>query len=163
MAIDIASMSAPQKAAFAAAVGYVPEEGLAEGVISNAQIKAWNATPHEIVPAPGAGYAVMPQSGIIILRYTAPKFGGKSLPGLYWGTSAGARAGFVGPTWDLMDLESNGVTNWLGQSNGTNPYSTGIALSLIENLPLVFTDTAAATLGNSEILYRVPYLKVAVS
>lgn len=111
--IDIASMTTPQIAAFAAAVGFNPGENYVEINLSAAQIRSLFSSPVTLLAAPGAGKVIQ-----VIDAWVAYSFGTVA----FAGGGDGAFLGYAG--LDVSDFQIR-FTDMFAQSS--SQFASGLA------------------------------------
>jgi hypothetical protein len=145
--------SAPQGNASAATVGQAFASMFATQSfkITHAELLEVNTDPVTLLAAPGADNYWLPLWAVASLNDTT-SYAGESAPGLYYGTSGGAKAMSFATT-----IVTHGDTT-LGVLNG----AAAVATSGILNEPLVFTDSANWTTGNGDLFLTVGYLQLSL-
>lgn len=126
--------------------------------VTPAQVKALNATPKELVPAPGAGYANILEGAVLFFDYTTEKYdgiaSGEDLSIRYTGTSGTELAQCE--TTSFLDQTSD-------QTRYVYPYRAASAISSVtptEDAALVLhmlVGEIGATTGLSPLKVRTYY------
>lgn len=134
----------------AALLGPSDAGGVVRVALTSAQILAANATPVVIVPAPGAGQAIVVTSvtyNLVAATQYATGTGG----GLYYGTGSGTA------------IDVHGVTTFNSAASSTAiylPLVANTAVANVVNLAVVFSATAAFITGTGTGSINVDYIVV---
>jgi hypothetical protein len=125
------------------------EEGqtlVAEVTVTAAEMRALNATPHELVAAPGAGKALRP------VWFSVEMLGVVAFAGIAGGEDLHLRTtDNAGSSWGMIE-----TTGFLDQDDEQSSMVYVNARSLADNSNLVLGNSGAITLG-SDCLVKVGY------
>ena len=93
--------------------------------LTNANIKALQATPKELVPAPGAGKVILPIEAILILDYGSEVLT-ESTDNLAigWDSTSQVAAGEAIESGGFIDASADTITNWHMAKDEANAAST---------------------------------------
>lgn len=146
MAIDIASMTGPQMAAYAAAVGFLPTTTTRSVSLSAAQLATLNSVPVEIIPAPGAGKLIVVYGWILAYTFvTTPYPSYENDAGLFFNGNSLAHTSVLSGTEDRYDIGS------LALAGDDNP------ASVLVNQPAMFSASLDDNTGDGTLVVTYFY------
>ncbi len=122
--------------------------------ISSAQLLALNTSPILLVPAPGAGKAVVPISLAFAFTYNSVAYENSLEPDLYTGPVANS------DRWGAQNTILNAIEGTSDSFSSVNSFTEVDAITNYDNHPLYFSDAQNWTTGNGTFVVTVAYIIV---
>ncbi len=104
--------------------------------LTSAQLLALNITPQTVIPAPGAGFAIVVDGVIYSYTFVTTPYDTSSQGALYYGTSTAHLAGSDDGGIALLSVSELLIAPTTNQSG--NVAAVGVARSVAENAPVTY-------------------------